>query len=44
MSITSHVRSDEHPLRQLIGSQVLEEKGSVLKLLKTILIGGHRED
>jgi hypothetical protein len=42
MTITGHVRGDEHPLRKLIGSQILKEKSSVLQFLEAVLVSGHR--
>lgn len=41
MAVTGHVRSDEHPLRELIGLEVFIEKGGVLDVGKSVWIGDH---
>ena len=42
MAVTSHIRSDEHPLRELVGLEIFIEKGGVLDVGKSVGIGDHR--
>jgi hypothetical protein len=40
--VLTHVGSDEHPLGELVGFEILLEHGGVLDKRKTLRIGGDR--